>query len=381
MTSTRPSFAGAAIEVRDLEASIEFHRLWLPVIGFRRVVVGPDRVLWARGYDHFVLRQARADAVLPQAKHISLAFGADDPAQVDEVWRRMREAGADLVFEPQPFDFFSPGYYSAGFRGPDGIQIEIVYRWSDLPQIEDGERVSLPGCDGVELGGYLFRPLTGRPPHPAIVVLHGFAAHAAMNAHFAREAAAAGFVVLSLSMRGWLGSGGESDQALRQPDDAVLAVEWLAQRPLVDPARIALFGISLGGQVALMAAARKAPAAAVAAWSAASDLLRLRETNAYIRAYLDDLCGPDDAAHDGLLVRSPICHATAIDMPVLLVHGDKDDNVPIEQSLDMAAALRQAGRNVEVYVVAGASHYFDERQRDIARQRLFAFLRQHIGKS
>ena len=44
----RSSFAGAAIEVSDLARSIAFHRLWLPMLGFRRVWASPDRVLWSR---------------------------------------------------------------------------------------------------------------------------------------------------------------------------------------------------------------------------------------------------------------------------------------------------------------------------------------------
>ena len=55
----RPSFAGAAIEVSDLARSIAFHRLWLPTLGFHRVWEGPSSVLWARGYDQLVMRQAK----------------------------------------------------------------------------------------------------------------------------------------------------------------------------------------------------------------------------------------------------------------------------------------------------------------------------------
>lgn len=380
MSFRRPSFAGAAIEVRDLDASIDFHRRWLPVLGFRRVWVGPERVLWARGYDHFVLRQAGPEADLPRATHISLAFGADDRTQVDEVHRRLCEAGAEIVFAPQAFDFFSPGYYSVGFRGPDGLQIEVVCRWHDLPEIADAQHVQMPAADGITQGGYLFKPLSGHPPHPAILILHGFAGHAAMNVALARHAVAAGFAVLSLSLRGWLGSEGETDQGLRQPDDVALAVDWLAQRPFVDPKRIALLGFSLGGQVALLAAGRRARVRAVAAYAPASDLPALYEANPLMRDYLDDLCGPDDATHEGLVARSPIHHVDDIDLPVLLIHGDKDENLPVEHSLRMAEALRRRGRSAEVFVVAGATHYFNEREHDIARQRLFAFLRQHIGK-
>ena len=55
----RASFAGAAVEVSDLGRSVAFHRLWLPMLGFRRVWAGDNRVMWSRGYDHFVMRQAK----------------------------------------------------------------------------------------------------------------------------------------------------------------------------------------------------------------------------------------------------------------------------------------------------------------------------------
>lgn len=374
----RPSFAGAAIEVRDLQSAIAFHRVWLPTLGFRRVWAEPGRVMWARGYDHFVLRQAAPDdlaALGSASKRVWLAFAADDRAQVDVVHRAVAEAGAEIVHAPQPFDYFPPGYYSLGFRDPEGLPIEIVHRWADLPEVEGGEKVRVPGADGVSLGGYLFRPLTGRAPHPAILSLHGFAGHAAMDAAFARQAAAAGFAVLALSLRGWLGSEGETDQGLRQPHDVVAAVDWLARRPFVDPRRIALSGASMGGQVALLAAAAKAPVAAVAAWFPSADMARLREQNPHIGDYLDDLCGVA-----GLAERSPIHRAADIDVPVLLMHGDKDENVPVEQSLRMADALRAAGKTVEILLLSGASHYFTERERDIARQRLFTFLRAHLGR-
>src|SRR5260370_20139798 len=74
----RFSFAGAAMEVRDLGRSIAFHRLWLPMVGFRRVWASPDRVMWSRGYDHFVMRQAKDG--------VSYGPGALWLAEVAENW-------------------------------------------------------------------------------------------------------------------------------------------------------------------------------------------------------------------------------------------------------------------------------------------------------
>jgi dipeptidyl aminopeptidase/acylaminoacyl peptidase len=95
-----------------------------------------------------------------------------------------------------------------------------------------------------------------------------------------------------------------------------------------------------------------------------------------MRDYLDDLCGPE-----GLPVRSPILRVAQIDAPVLLLHGDRDENVPVEQSLAMAEALRTHGKEAEAVVIPGATHYFTEQQNAAARRTLFDFLRRHLTRS
>jgi dipeptidyl aminopeptidase/acylaminoacyl peptidase len=183
-------------------------------------------------------------------------------------------------------------------------------------------------------------------------------------------------VALALSLRGWLGSEGESDQGLRQPLDVLAAIDWLAKRPLVDRERIALVGNSMGGQVALLTAAHRPPIRAVAAFHPPIDLAAWREANPFVRDYLDDLCGPE-----GLPVRSPIFRVAQIDVPVLLVHGDKDENVSVEQTETMAASLKSHGKEVETFIVPGATHYFTEQHNADARRKLFEFLRRHLSRS
>jgi len=132
MSRPRPSFAGAAIEVSDLGRSIAFHRLWLPMLGFHRVWASPDRVMWSRGYDHFVMRQAK-DGVSYGPGALWLAVSAESRAQVDQVYAELKEAGAEILQKPQELDYFAPGFYSVGFRDPDGVPIEVAHRWDDLP--------------------------------------------------------------------------------------------------------------------------------------------------------------------------------------------------------------------------------------------------------
>ena len=370
----RASFAGAAIEVSDLARSVAFHRSWLPLLGFHRVWASPDRVMWSRGYDHFVMRQAK-DGISYGPGALWLAVAAESRAQVDQVFAEMRDAGAEILQRPKELDYFAPGYYSVAFRDPDGVPIEVAHRWDELPEVSDAEQVRVPG-HGVTLGGYFFRPQAGTPPYPALILLHGFAGHAHNLVGLARRASANGYAALALSLRGWLGSEGENDQGLRQPLDVLAAIDWLAKRPMVDAKRIGLVGSSMGGQVALLAAAHKPPIGAVASYFAPTDLARWREANPYIRDYLDDLCGPE-----GLPVRSPILRVAQIDAPVLLIHGDSDENVPVDQTLSMAKALSEHGKDVETLIVPGATHYFNEQEYGIALRKLFEFLRRHLNRS
>jgi acetyl esterase/lipase len=53
---------------------------------------------------------------------------------------------------------------------------------------------------------------------------------------------------------------------------------------------------------------------------------------------------------------SPTTHVTADDAPILLMHGDEDDIVPIQQSEIMESALKQAGVDVKLVRVPGGGH-------------------------
>ena len=172
------------------------------------------------------------------------------------------------------------------------------------------------------------------------------------------------------------GSEGETDSGLRQPLDVLAAIDWMAKRPLVDRRRIALVGASMGGQVALLAAAHKPNIAAVAAYFPPTDLMRWYKAVPEMRDYLDDLCGPE-----GLPVRSPILRVAQIDVPVLLIHGDKDENVPVDQTTAMAEALKAHGKDVETVILPGATHYFSEQEYAAALRKLFDFLRRHLSRS
>lgn len=166
------------------------------------------------------------------------------------------------------------------------------------------------------------------------------------------EIARRGSNVLSVSLRGFGGSDGDDDCGLRQTDDLLAVLGWVHAR--ATGAVVGLLGISQGGQVALLAAARRPGAVdAVAAWSAVTDIETWREGTAFdlIRAHLDSHCA------DGRVdERSPLAQVDHLVGPVLLEDGDEDVRVPTEQSLSLHRALTGLGRTCELEPLPGVGH-------------------------
>lgn len=58
-----------------------------------------------------------------------------------------------------------------------------------------------------------------------------------------------------------------------------------------------------------------------------------------------------------LAENSPARRADEIRIPILLVHGDKDGVVNVDQSKKMAKALRKYDKDVELIVLEGGDHF------------------------
>ncbi len=242
-----------------------------------------------------------------------------------------------------------------------------------LPEVAGAERVEVPG-DGLRLAGYLFRPEAGVEPAPAVVILHDAFGGSWQMANFARSLAREGYVTLALSMRGSSGSDGAASCGARDPADVAEAVAWLGGIEGVDPTRMGVVGISEGGRVALMAAARSHLVRSVVAFSPETDMVRLRATTHFygIPEYIDTACAPF-----GLSNISPANFAPSIDASVLLVHGDDDNRVPAEQSVLMYEALESAGNTADVRFIRGAGHAYREQDWALA----WPWTLQHLKKT
>jgi pimeloyl-ACP methyl ester carboxylesterase len=207
------------------------------------------------------------------------------------------------------------------------------------------------GLDGVVLSSGGFRILgalhraAGVDPRPAVLLLHGIPGHE-KNLDLAVDLRDRGVHCLHIHYRGSWGSGGEYALTNLVPD-ARVALEWLAVHPRVDPLRIALVGISLGGWVALTLASQADGVCAVAALSPLLDPRRLPLPLELAREFTPSLTGlsPEQLVRDWAVVPAIATLAPRLArMPILLVTADADEVFPPDHYANLPAALERLER-------------------------------------
>ena len=101
-------------------------------------------------------------------------------------------------------------------------------------------------ADGRTLQAWFAAP-PGLTRCPALLYFHGEFSFTAWDFAQVRPFLAAGFCVMTPSLRGENGNPGDFELLRGELDDAIAALRWLAARPEVDPDRIYTLGHSVGG--------------------------------------------------------------------------------------------------------------------------------------
>lgn len=228
--------------------------------------------------------------------------------------------------------------------------------------------ISFAARDGQTIPAYLTIPAGSSGKNmPAIVLPHGGpSARDEWGFDWLPQfLAARGYVVIQPQYRGSAGFGDEfrNVNGFRNWSTSIAdindAAHFLAKGGIADPSRIAIVGWSYGGYAALQAVATDPTLfKAVVAIAPVTDLTLLKnEEKGFADAdLLSDFVGGGKNARNG----SPLRNATAIRVPVLLVHGDMDSNVGIAHSLKMQAALQGQGTAVELLRYKALDHQLDD---------------------
>jgi dipeptidyl aminopeptidase/acylaminoacyl peptidase len=254
------------------------------------------------------------------------------------------------------------------------------------------EAVRYKARDGLEIPGYLTLP-AGREAKglPLVILPHGGPYGVRDTLRYDPEVqflASRGYAVLQPNYRGSESYGlafhkrGEGEWGRKMQDDLDDGMDWLVARGIVDPKRACLVGSSYGGYAAAWGATRNPERYRCAASFAGVFDLRtqLRYTREFLiskvyREYKQTVKGPETFDLDSV---SPLREVKRLKVPLLLIHGDDDSIVPVEQSKSYASALKSAGKAHDLHIIKNEGHGFREKGSfALYLGKLEAFLAQH----
>lgn len=218
------------------------------------------------------------------------------------------------------------------------------------------EPINYEASDNIKVPGYLTLPPGSSGKNlPAIVMPHG-GPSARDEWGFdwlAQYYVSRGFAVLQPNYRGSSGYGDawyqdNGFQSWRTAiNDVTDAGRWMVQQGIADPSKLFIVGWSYGGYAALQSAVVDPGLfKAVVAIAPVTDLASFTrdDRNSYNYRVRQAFIGSGPHIKEG----SPAQNAEAIQVPVLMFHGDLDRNVSIDQSRLMAERLKAAGKRYEL---------------------------------
>jgi dipeptidyl aminopeptidase/acylaminoacyl peptidase len=232
--------------------------------------------------------------------------------------------------------------------------------------IADTESLPFKSFDGMSVEAFLTRPVEVKPgvKYPLITMIHG-GPHGQQGPAFNMKAqvyAAKGYGVLMVNYRGSTGYGQKfadaifNDQDGGEGKDVLAGVDAaLAKYPWLDANRLGIEGGSYGGQLTdwLITQTPRFKAAVPAAGIA--NLVSFNYMS-YYHDYLAVEFGvlpheqwkPNDKAAprrlaDFLWERSALRYVANVKTPVMFVHGENDNDVPIAEAEQYFIALKDAG--------------------------------------
>jgi dipeptidyl aminopeptidase/acylaminoacyl peptidase len=288
--------------------------------------------------------------------------------------------------------------------GPKDGFVYALYEWyghraTVLGEVYEGlvatavvKPISYHAADGLTIPGFLTLPNgTSGKNLPLVVLPHGGPATADTQRFdwWAQALAAQGYAVLQPNYRGSILNhqfleAGFGEWGRKMQTDLSDGVRVLAQQGVIDPQRVCIVGAGYGGYAALAGVSIDTGVYRCAISVAGiSDLRRFRTWKGinFLRIdqrYWDRFMGNADGNDAALLAISPIEHVSAVTVPVLLIHGRDDTEVPYEQSEVMLTALKRAAKSVELVTLKNEDHWLSSSATRLQMlQAVVAFLKQN----
>jgi dipeptidyl aminopeptidase/acylaminoacyl peptidase len=225
--------------------------------------------------------------------------------------------------------------------------------------LSDVKYVKYSARDGRKIPAYVTIP-QGKAPFPAVVMPHGgpWARDESVFDDWAQLLASHGYIVIQPQYRGSIGYGldhwkaGDKKWGLEMQDDNDDAAMYLVDKGLAKKDKLAIFGWSYGGYAAFAGSMRDNNIYQCSiAGAGVTDLSRINATLFGANRFGRIRQAP---TVKGL---SPIEFADKVNVPLLIVHGDIDQRVPVIQSRLFVDKMKELKKDFKYVELEGADHF------------------------
>jgi len=224
------------------------------------------------------------------------------------------------------------------------------------------ETVLFTARDGILLKGWVVKPEHPRAKTPVVIICHGVGANKSDFTELAVSLSKRGYIVLLFDFRAHGESKGiRTSLGYHEQTDIMAALDFLKTRPEIDSGHIGIYGFSMGGSAAILAAAH---------------------TNAFRAVVVDSaFTSLRDQAHDAItgfyhlpsfpflplaIMGYQLYFQTSVDSvspvsviakiaptPVLIIAGDGDALIPVDNGRKLFSAAQEPK---ELWIVPNADH-------------------------
>ncbi len=242
----------------------------------------------------------------------------------------------------------------------DGKVAPVISANSEIPSnaLSPTTLLEYKARDGMDLVGYVTVPQGAEGPLPTIAMPHGgpWVRDVVDYDRWAQMLANRGYVVFQPNYRGSQGLGkdywiaGDNKWGYEMQDDVEDGVQALVDQGIADPEKLAIFGWSYGGYSAFAAATREDPMFnCMVAGAGVSDLSRIRgglSRNRFLNAFQKPTISG----------KSPVNDVDKVSKPMLIVHGDYDQIVPVEHSRRFVDRLENTNADFQYIEIEDMGH-------------------------
>jgi len=232
--------------------------------------------------------------------------------------------------------------------------------------------------EGLHLRVFTTMPAAWETPLPSVQIHHAGGGYETIYDHMAADLAQRGFVGITMIHRGYPGSEGRMEYGLGEIADIGNLARKMSANPAIDVDRMGIMGYSRGAHNALLAIEKYDYFKAGALWSTPVDMLDHVQVNPWIA---DIIGGSPQEIPDAYRCRSSIHFLEQVNCPLLLLHGESDEVVPVRHTLRLAEGLQKYRKPHELKLFSQEGHIWSPAAFQKNWRLTLAFFERHFIES